>query len=179
MRVFNRLAALLLGLVLIAGGALVVADGVLTATGRRPWLIRFDSWYGPLTRARLNQPLVLAVAIAVGVLGLLLLFAELRPWAPRHLAVRGGDGEVPVDWWVYRRSVERQLVGAVQGVTGVSHAKARLRGRRDRWRLVVTAAGRSDSRPAVYRTVQSELARVAAPGAVKLRVAMRKPRRVA
>ncbi|GAA4207639.1 hypothetical protein [Actinocatenispora rupis] len=179
MRVVNRLAGVLLGLVLLAGGLLVVVEGVLAATGRRPWPVDFATWYGPLTRTELRAPVVLACSIAVGVLGLLLFVTQVRRWAPPRLAVRHGTGARPVSWWVYRRSVERELSSAVDALPGVSETRCRLRGRGDRWRLTVSPRGRSDTGEPVHRAVTAQLERMAAPVPVRVRVALRRPRRVA
>ncbi|GAA4212882.1 hypothetical protein [Actinocatenispora rupis] len=179
MRVVNRLAALLLGLVLLAGGLLALVEGVLAAAGRRPWPVDFARWYGPLTRTPLSSSVVLGVSIGIGVLGILVLLLELRPWAPVRLGIRRADDPRPLTWWVLRRSVERQVSAACDGVPGLSETHTRLRGRDQRWRLVVRPRGRNDARPDVDRTVAAVLDRVAAPGAVRVRVALRRPKRVA
>ncbi|BCJ37490.1 hypothetical protein Athai_49930 [Actinocatenispora thailandica] len=179
MRLVNRLLALLFGLALLAGGLLLAAEAVLAAVGRPPWLIRFDTWLAPLQRSTLGDPIVLAIAFAVAAVGLLLLFVQVRPWAPRLLAIRRRTGTEPVRWSVYRRSVERQLCVAVDAVAGVGETTARLRGKRSRWRLTVSPRGRGDSRGQVREVVAGQLDRIAAPLPVKLRVSMRRPRRVA
>lgn len=179
MRVANRLAALVVGIVLFAAGLLALVEGVLAATGRRPWPVDFAGWYGPLTRTRLSAPVVLGVSVAVGIVGLAVLFAEVRPWAPNRLSVRHLHGGESVAWWVHRRSVERQLSDAVDTVAGVSDTRVRLRGRRARWRVVVGPRGRADAKPEVQRVVSAQLDQLAAPTPVRLRIAMRRPKRVA
>jgi hypothetical protein len=179
MRLVNRLLALLLGLVLLAGGLLLAVEAVLAAVGHPPWLVRFDTWLAPLQRTTLGDPIVPSIALAVAVLGLLLLFVQLRPWAPRLLAIRRRSGVESVHWSVYRRSVEREVCAAVDAVAGVTETTARLRGKRSRWRLTVSPRGRADSRPQVREVVAGQLDRIAAPLPVKLRVSMRRPRRVA
>lgn len=179
MRVVNRLLALVVGLVLLAGGLLAAVNGVLAAADRRPWPVDVARWYGPLTRTRLSAPVVLGVSVGIGVVGLVVLIAELRPWAPTRLSLRHAHASDTVAWWVHRRSVERQVSAAVDTVAGVSETRSRLRGRGARWRLVVRPRGRADARPEVREAVQAELDRIAAPAEVRLRITMRRPKRVA
>jgi hypothetical protein len=179
MRLVNRLLAVVLGLALLAGGLLLAAEAGLAAAGRRPWLVRFDTWLTPLRQTTLGDPIVPTIALAVAALGLLLLIVQVRPWAPRLLAIRRRTGVEPVHWSVYRRSVEREVCAAVDTVAGVTETTARLRGKRSRWRLTVSPRGRADSRTQVRDVVAGQLDRIAAPLPVKLRVSMRRPRRVA
>ncbi|HEY3503000.1 MAG TPA: DUF6286 domain-containing protein [Actinocatenispora sp.] len=179
MRVVNRLAAVLVGLVLLAGGLLVALAAVLAAAGRRPWPVDVSTWYGPLTRTTIGAPVVVGVAIAVGVVGLALFVAEVRPWAPQRLAIRRDGDARPVSWWVYRRSVEREVSTTVDAVPGVAGTRARLRGRGEKWKLTVRPRARADAEETVRKVVSAQLDRIAAPVPVRLRVALRKPRRVA
>jgi len=179
MRVVNRLLALLFGLALLGGGALLAVEAVLAAVGRRPWPVRTDRWFGPLSHTTLGDPIVPTIALGVAALGLLLLAVQVRPWAPRLLTLRGRTGVEPVRWSVYRRSVEREVSLAVDGLAGVTETRTRLRGKRSRWRLTVSPRGRADSRGQVREVVAGQLDRIAAPIPVRLRVAMRRPRRVA
>ncbi|HEY1178947.1 MAG TPA: DUF6286 domain-containing protein [Phytomonospora sp.] len=170
MRAANRLVALLLALALIVGGLLVTAEGVMVAAGRPPLLVPLQSWYDTLTTVTFADRAVLAIAIAVGVLGLLVLFAQLRPWRPERLPVDDAQG-----WYVRRRSAELGLVGAVDRLPGVSHARARLgKG----WRLDMRATGSPEARGEVEEAVRAELARMSAPSG-PVRVRLTRPKRVA
>jgi hypothetical protein len=99
---------------------------------------------------------VLITAIAAGVVGLLLLLAELRPWKPDRLLA--GRAET-TPWWLSRRSVERRTATMAVAVPGVSRARAKARGRPKRWHLRVRAEGLADRREEVNRAVRQELAR--------------------
>lgn len=176
MRALNRLAGLLLGLALLAGGLLALVDGALAAAGRHPWPIRLDRWYPALTGTRLHDPMVRTVAIGAAVLGLLILILQIRRWTPKQLALRPGDTG---RWSVRRRSVERQLPTPVAELSGVNAVRARLRGRRARWRLTLRAEGRPESRDAIEHAVRDELDKLTAPDGARLRVTIRPPRRVA
>ncbi|MEV0649065.1 DUF6286 domain-containing protein [Phytomonospora sp. NPDC050363] len=169
MRVTNRLVAILLALALMAGGLLVTVEGIMVAAGREPLLVPLNSWYDTLTSITFADRMVLAIAIAVGVLGLLVLVSQLRPWRPERLPVEGAEG-----WFVRRRSAELGVAGAVDGLPGVSGARARLgKG----WRVDLRASGDPATRGDVEETVRAELERMSAP-AGRVKVRMTRPRRV-
>ncbi|GIG67638.1 DUF6286 domain-containing protein [Phytomonospora endophytica] len=170
MRVANRLVALLLALALLVGGLLVTAEGVMVAAGRPPILIPLRSWYDTLTTVTFADRVVLAIAIGVAVLGLLVIFAQLRPWRPERLPVEGAEG-----WYVRRRSAELGLAGAVDRVPGVSRSHARLgKG----WRLDMRATAAPEAKAEVEEAVRGELARMSAPSG-PVRVRLTRPKRVA
>lgn len=177
MPVLNRLASLLLGLVLLAGGLLVAVNGVLALTGRHPWPVRVDRWYPTLTGTALGSHAVLVAGAGLAALGVVLLVTQVRPWAPARLSVVAVGP--PRVWWVHRRSVEHRVADAANAVAGVDRARARLRGRAVRWRLRVSAVARPDARDAVEDAVRDELARLSAPEPARLRIALRRPKRVA
>lgn len=176
MRAVNRVLSLLLGLVLLAGGLLVVVEAVLAAADQSSWLIPADSWYQFLTENTLGDTVVLIAALAVGLLGLILLVAELRPWPPARLPLHleTADGR----WWVTRRAAERRLAAAAENVSGVGGARARLRTRRGRWRVGVRAQAREDSQQEVERAVEEILERLGSPPDSSVQVRLVRPRRV-
>ncbi|MPZ27938.1 MAG: hypothetical protein GEV12_16380 [Micromonosporaceae bacterium] len=156
MRVINRLASLLLGLALLAGGLLAAVEAVLVWLDRAPLLIDRQGWYDTLTTTRFSDNGFLVVAIVVGLAGLLLLVLQLRRWRPTRLSVPAAQG-----WHVQRRSAERLLAGVAGGASGVSTARVRLRERRGDWRPFVTAVGDPSARPQVEAAVRDEVARLA------------------
>ena len=158
MRVVNRLASLVLALVLLAGGLLLAAEAVTVGIGRPSVLIDRRGWYGTLTGTHLGHPVVRAVAIAVTVLGLLILLSQLRRWTPDRLSMALGD-----DWHLQRRSVERQLASSVDEVPGVRSASVRIRRRGRHWRPRIRVVANPAARPEVERAVREELERLAAP----------------
>jgi hypothetical protein len=157
MRAVNRLASVLLALALLGGGLLLTAETARAALHRPPLLVPRQRWYTALTGARLDSGAVRAVAGAVAVVGLLILLAQLRRWAPDRLAVALGDG-----WYVRRRGAERRLADAAAAVVGVRRARVRVR-RGGTWRPRVRAAGDPATAPAVRDTVERELDALAAP----------------
>jgi hypothetical protein len=99
MRVVNRIAALLLGLLLIAAGVLVVAETVLYLLDRPPWL-PLESWRDRLSSTQLSHSTVLTVSIIALAVGLLIILAEVRPLRPQRLrttplAAPGAAGTAP------------------------------------------------------------------------------------
>lgn len=95
MNVFNRLLAILLALLLLLGGLLsaVVRLGLLAPTHPALAWLTSSPLGGWLTQ--LNQmPLAptVAIALVVAVLGLLLVWAELRPAPREHRFVLRSDG---------------------------------------------------------------------------------------
>lgn len=176
MRVVNRVLSLLLGIILLGGGLLLVVEAVLAAAGQDSWLLPADDWYQFFTETTLGDQVVLIVALAVALLGLILLIAELRPWPPTRLPVHleTADGR----WWITRRAAERRLAGAAETVSGAAGARARLRTRRDRWKVGVRVEAREDAQQEVEQAVQHTLARLGSPPDSSLQVRLVTPRRV-
>jgi hypothetical protein len=176
MRTANRVGALLLGLLLLAVGLLVVVEAVLVAAGRGPWLLPLDAWFTVLTSTTPADSRFLAVSIGVGVLGLAIFAAQVRPWPPHLVAVNTARPDET--WSMARHSVERRVAASADAVTGVRDARARVRGRRLHWRLRVTGHGPDDRRAAVADAVRRELGRLDAPQDTPVSVRLR-PGRVA
>ncbi|MFK3979831.1 DUF6286 domain-containing protein [Micromonospora sp. NPDC050397] len=158
MRVVNRLASLLLAIILIGGGLLLAAEAAAVALDLPSLLIDRAAWFDALTGTTVDDPVVFAVAIAVGVVGLLILLTQLRPWTPQRLAVPLADG-----WHLHRRSVEKRLASAADRVPGVRDARARVRRRGNSWSSRIRANGDPSARPQVENAVRQELDRLAAP----------------
>lgn len=175
MRIVNRFAAGLLGVVLFALGLLAIVEAALVAVGGRPWLVPLDRWHAPLASRTLADNRVLGVSIIVGVVGLAILISQLRPWPPRRLVT----GDVEGAWWVARRSLESRAAAAAGEVMGVHNVRARARGRERDWRLRLRAEARPEQSEEVADAVRRELDRMAVPADVPVKLALRRPRRVA
>ena len=175
MRVVNRLAASLFGLVLLAGGLLLAAEAALVAADQSPWLVPLDRWHARLSNTALRGGWVLGISIGVGIVGLIILVPQLRRWRPRRLMT--GDPRDP--WWVARKSVEQRAAAAAADVTGVANTRADVRGTERRWRLRMRADARPEQRDEVTSAVRCELDRLAVPKDVAVKLALHRPRRVA
>lgn len=170
MRVFNRLASLVLGLAVAAGGLLLAVEAVSVWTGGEPALVPLPGWYAWLRSVEFADGVVLLAAVAAAVLGLVLVVAQLRPWRPVRV-----PAEVDDNWYVQRRGVERGLVRAVEGVPGVTEVKARVG---KRWRCRVRAVGDVDSQGDVDAAVDEELRRLSAQQRDRVAVRLIRRRRV-
>ena len=179
MRTANRIAGAVLGLAVTALG-LAVAIGVgLTLAGRGAWL-PLNRWREGLAATTVGNPAVLWISAGVGLLGLIVLVLQARPWPPDQVVAAGlagppdGAGQPPdglAPWLLPRRAVEHRVAAAAGGVAGVRRARATVRGRRNRWRLAVTVHSDPSSREAIDRAVRSELSHLgAAPAANDLKL---------
>ncbi|MFC0531720.1 DUF6286 domain-containing protein [Phytohabitans kaempferiae] len=173
MAVVNRLASLLLGIVLLAAGLLLAIEAALLGLDRPSLWVPRDAWYARLTQTRFSDNSFLFVALVIGVVGLLVLLAQLRPRRPDRVPVGEADG-----WYLNRRSVEQRLAEVANRVPAVHDAHVRVRGRGRQWRAVVKAAGDRASIPDVEQAVRGELDRLAAPDTVKVGVSLARVRRV-
>lgn len=124
MAVFDRLAALLLGLFLLVLGILVpveiVHSAVLTRTGELilPWqtLTRFFTGHDWSTSP------ILAISIITALIGLLLLLVELKRRRPGLLTLTTEDEHLTAG--TTRRSVQRALAARAEDVDGISGPRA-------------------------------------------------------
>ena len=127
MAVFDRLAAVLLGLFLVILGVLVPAEiihsAVLTRPGQLllPWpaLTRFFTGHDWSTSP------VLAISIIAALVGLVLVGLELKRRRPGLLTLTTDDDNLTAG--TTRRSVQRALAARAQDVDGVSAATASVR----------------------------------------------------
>jgi hypothetical protein len=181
-RVFNRLLALLLALLLIGAGlwALAISLAHALSIGWRPgWLHFFDQSLHQglqiLSTLQLADGRVLAAAAGLGILGLLLLLLELRPWPPQIVFL---EEDETARWWLHRATVEGVLRSLVVKETTATGARARLRGRR-RWRLRVDANASPQLRGEIEQLGRASLERLGRAGDSAIQVRIHRARRVA
>lgn len=170
MRTFNRLASLVLGIVLFVAGALLIAEAVALLLHRPPLLVPRDRWYQSLAGTSFGDRFVFAAAIAITVVGVLVLALQLRPWRPVRLKVPPYEG-----WHVQRHYAERSVVSALNRLSGVSKAKTRLN---KRWRVRVRAAAHSTEHDLVAQTVNDQLRQLDAPDHMQVKIRLARLRRV-
>ncbi|TDC32857.1 hypothetical protein E1211_20205 [Micromonospora sp. 15K316] len=156
MRTANRLATLLLAVVLLVGGVLLAVEALLAAAGRPALLVDLAGWAAILGKTRWDDWAVRAAAGGALLLGLGLLLAELRRWRP--LRLDAGDG-----WHLHRRCLERRLAVAAGSVPGVRRARVRVRRHGAQWRPRVVVTGDPATRDEVEFAVRQELHRLATP----------------
>lgn len=182
MRVFNRLLALILALLLIAAGLWALAFSIVHALGiawRPGWLHVFDQslhqGLQTLSTLQLGDWRILAGAAGLAVLGLAILLLELRPWPPLVVFL---EEDETAKWWLHRASFERVLRSLVVKETSTTRARARLRGRR-RLRLRVDANASPQLRPAINEIARSSLERLGKAEKSKVTVRIRRAERAA
>ncbi|MBQ1031770.1 DUF6286 domain-containing protein [Micromonospora parva] len=173
MRTANRIASVLLGAALLVGGAVTAVQAVLLTVHRRAPLDT-TGWWDALSATRWRDPTVRTVATASLLLGLALLAAQLRRWAPVRLRADEHDG-----WYLHRRCVERRLADAAAAVPGVRRARARLRRHHGQWRPRIRASGDPAARAEIEFAVHQELHRLTAPRPARVDVRLLPRRRPA
>jgi uncharacterized protein DUF6286 len=151
------LAIGLIALGAIAGRDVLIAIGVITGT---PWITAALSFVDGLTA----QAWMLPAGIAAAALGLLLLFAAVKPRRHTHRPLRA------TDTWITRRDIARLARSAAQPITGVAAATTRGSGRR--LTVTVTPLAGFDA-AALTNTVQTTVTEALAPLATPPRVRTR------
>jgi hypothetical protein len=126
----NRILAALLALALLLGGLLTLAEILLAALGRPPWLVPYPQWSSWLAGQTWDTLDVRLVLVGLVVIGLLLLVLALRRGRPGVVTLparpNGPDG---VQVTASRRGIEKSLVDAARRTDGVSGATATARRR--------------------------------------------------
>lgn len=118
MRLINRLLAALLSLALILAGVLVVVEVVAQRLGRDHELVDWPRLHEWAARTPWQQGSVRVASIALIVVGLVLLAAELKPGRPSRLAVRSENTDAAYT----RRGVAASIRSAVSEVDGIDSA---------------------------------------------------------
>jgi|GEM_PF-722829 len=118
MRLVNRLLAALLSLALIVAGVLVVVEVVAQRLGRDYAIVDWQHLHDWAGRTPWQQGSVRVASIALIVLGLVLLAAELTPGRPSRLAVRSCDTDAAYT----RKGVAASIRSAVTDVDGIDSA---------------------------------------------------------
>jgi hypothetical protein len=135
MRLFNRLLAALLSLTLMVAGVLVVVEVVAQRLGRKPAIVDWPRLYDWARRTTWQQGSVRVASIALVVVGLLLLAAELKRSRPSRLAVRSQDTDAAYT----RRGVAATIRSAVSDVDGINSASVSVS--RRKVKVEATTAG--------------------------------------
>ena len=174
MRVFNRLAVLVVGLALVAAGGLIIVEVIWTGVGSGFVWIPGRRWLNTAQVTSRSDVAVVWVSVAVGVAAAVLCVAEIRPWRRRLVQVDPGDGH---HWWVFRRSAERHLARQIGATVPWGAVRARLDERAGRWTLKVRVRASRDSGPDLKLVGERELGRLAAPAQSLVIVSTKRPRR--
>jgi Family of unknown function (DUF6286) len=123
----RAIPATLVAVIGLGVAVVVTASCIQVLAHRRAWL-PFPAMARFGAGLAVNSPVVLAVAAAVALLGLILLGAALAPGVPTVLPL--DPGESGLDIGATRASLITALRAAAAGVDGVEKARVRLRRRR-------------------------------------------------
>jgi WXXGXW repeat (2 copies) len=167
MVVFNRILLAITGLILVAGGLLVVIEAIWAWTGNGFVWIPGHTWLSSFENTAWSDPAAIAICVSVGILGLLLLAAEVIPRRPRVVPFRT---ENRGEWVLLRRSTEAHLQRRLAAEVPTSPITARLKTRSRKWTLRVRARAAESTKPALERRARAELAALRAPEASQVRV---------
>jgi hypothetical protein len=173
-RIANRLAAILLALILIAGGLLVVVQTVSALAGQG-WPIP-ESWWTDVSSMAVSDNRVLTTSVIVALVGLIALIGQFIRRRPRRLPATRPDGQI---WWLSRRSVERRSADAATYRAGVQHARVSVRGQPDQWQVHLSGEVAPHHFDAAEQSVRDELASVGAPAEVAVTTSLHRLGRVA
>ena len=176
MRAFNRFLSLVLGLALVGGGALAIAELLAAVFGQQPLLVPAARWAEALRRATVSDTVPQIVFGVVAAVALVLLVIEARPWPKRRIAWATDDRGA---WWLRRRSIEDHIASGVVDATSATGAEEILRAGRRRWSAEVLADAAPAARPAIRQRAEELLARLAGDRPVRVEVRLRRPRRAA
>lgn len=127
MAIFDRLAAVLLGLALLILGVLVPAEIVHTAVLGKPGqlILPWQTVTRFLTGHDWSTSPILTICGALAAVGLVLLLAELKRRRPGLLTLTTEDENLTAG--TTRRSVQRALAAQAEDVDGISAASAKVR----------------------------------------------------
>jgi len=138
MRAFNRIVLILLLAGLFVLGLYTVVysfnlfgyslETLPRALGVSGLYHDFDTFVGNVESGRLSI-LTVVLLVAIAVLGLILLIAELKPSAPRRVRMRSGT-------YITRGAVADEVVAAAEPTLGVLGSSARVKAKRRSGALV-------------------------------------------
>lgn len=136
MRTINRLVATVVALALMAGLLLIVVEIGLTAVGRDPWLIPYDTWYLDGRSSAWDSSEARILAASMGAAGLLLLVLQVVRRRPLTLDLESTQSGI--DAAIARNSLEKAVTGVASRVDGVAGARSKA----SKTRVRVTAITR-------------------------------------
>lgn len=127
MRAISRVIALLVGLSLAVGSALLAVEAVLLYRGTDSLVIPRASWSRSLGTLQWSDADLQVVAVVLIVTGSLLLLLQLAPRRVVRLRIQSSDLRPT---WISKRAVRKLLLDTVRRDNDVIDASAKLRRRR-------------------------------------------------
>jgi hypothetical protein len=120
MRLINRPLAFLLAVFLLVASVLLVVEVIGYAIAAKPVLVHWTAWYHWAGKTEWNAGVIRVWAVVLMVLGLVLLYLELKPRRALRIAINSGDDNV--DAAITRRGLTALASRAATGVDGVRAA---------------------------------------------------------
>lgn len=109
MALVNRVLGVVLGLLLAAAGVLLIVETIAAASTADPVAVDRRALTSTLEESTWNDPLIVAIAVGLVVVGLLLLLLQVWPRQPEELPLRGtADRRATVD----RRALAQRLTAS-------------------------------------------------------------------
>jgi hypothetical protein len=167
-RVVNRVLITVIGLVLVAGGTLVIIEAIWSLTNNGFVWIPGDSWLHSFETTAWSDPVAIAISVAAAALGLLLFAFAVWPRRPRAAAF---PTEKAGHWSLLRRPAEAHLQRRLAAQVPVTPIKARLNPKPSGWTLKIKARSAASTRPALEQSARAELAALRAPSSSRVQVA--------
>ena len=124
MSTVDRLVVLVLGLLLLAGGGLLVVEVVQAESSQTP-LVDWPAAVHALRTTDFDNGIAMAAFAMALILGVLLLVAAVRRRPPRRVALQDHQGSG--GWWLRRSSLERFLARMVLQRTAATSTTVRVR----------------------------------------------------
>lgn len=168
----RSLPATLLAAVLAVAAVLTVVQVIAAALGRRAYA-RPAEWLAGLGRGtRFDDPVALAVATLVLVLGITVIVVALKPGFSRVIALASPDRQTVIG--ITRAALCRRLAAAAGGVDGIARARARVGRRQVRVRAVSSLHDTSGLAAQVCDTVTDRLRELAPLRPLRVRCTVRR-----
>jgi Family of unknown function (DUF6286) len=128
MRLINRPLAFLLAAFLLVASILLIVEVIGYAITAKPVLVHWTTWYRWAGKTEWKAGVIRFWAVVLMVVGLILLYLELKPRRVSRIAINSGDDNV--DAAITRRGLTALASRAATGVDGVRAASVVATGRK-------------------------------------------------
>jgi hypothetical protein len=120
MRLINRPLAFLLAAFLLVASILLIVEVIGYAITAKPVLVHWTTWYSWAGKTEWKAGVIRFWSVVLIIVGLVLLYLELKPRKVSRIAINSGDDDV--DAAITRRGLTALASRAATGVDGVRGA---------------------------------------------------------
>lgn len=152
MRIFNRFLALIVGLALMAVGVIIMIEVIALAVNAAPVVLNWHAMLRWGQRNTWNAASVKITAGIIGLVGLIILLAQLKRRRPTRLAIHPDGLNATTQVALTRKGLRAAVNASLREVDGVQHSKIKLKRRRVAVRVSPTS---SDAAASVAAAVRS------------------------